>query len=513
MSRARIYARNLTASWVGYGANLAVMFFMSPFVVHTLGDVNYGVWTLMVSMTGYLGMVELGTRAGVGRFINYHLGKEDVRAVNEVVSTGIVILLALNVLLILAAAVLAIALPMVFPKIPVALIPSARIVVFLITLNLWLSFLSAPFQQVITAHERFDLTNGVDLLVLTVRTAATIWVLLAGYGLVSLALVQLGSNILGQACVQVLARRVFPPLSIRLSLASWSRFRELFGFSVWAFASAVGYRILGAADTVVIAILLGPQWVTYYVVGTMVLYRTRHLVSKLTAIFSPRMVQDCAREDWASLRRQFRGGNNLAMVFGILLFIGMIAFGREFIILWMGPRFDISYPILAIYASSSLVAVAFSLISAIYSGLNRVRLSASLLLLEGIANLSLTLVLVLGFDLGLLGVAWGTFFPRIGFSVLTGLIAMRWIGMRPSQFFRTVAVRWLVLITLFYGACLVINLVPIASNWSTFCTKVVLASAVYLPLSWLILLDAQMRVRVRNAVSHRIPALANRIPT
>ena len=45
MSRARIYARNLFANWVGYGASLLVMFFMSPFVVHTLGDVDYGVWS------------------------------------------------------------------------------------------------------------------------------------------------------------------------------------------------------------------------------------------------------------------------------------------------------------------------------------------------------------------------------------------------------------------------------------------------------------------------------------
>ena len=109
------------------------------------------------------------------------------------------------------------------------------------------------------------------------------------------------------------------------------------------------------------------------------------------------------------------------MVFGILMYVGMIAFGREFIILWMGPRFEISYPILTIYASSSLVAVAFSLVGPIYSGLHRVRLSASLVLLEGLANLCLTLILVLGFGLGLVGVAWGTF-PRIIFSVLVGLV-------------------------------------------------------------------------------------------
>jgi O-antigen/teichoic acid export membrane protein len=510
MSRARIYARNLTANWVGYAANLAVMFFMSPFVVHTLGDVQYGVWTLMVSMTGYLGLVELGTRAGVGRFINYHLGKGDVRAVNEVVSTGMAVFLAVNVLLILAAAVIAIALPALFPKIPVDLIPASRIVVLLIALNLWLSFLSAPFQQVLTAHERFDLTNAVDLIVLAVRTLATIWVLLAGFGLVTLALVQLGSNILGQVCVQVLARRIFPAILIRPSLASWSRFRELFGFSIWAFLSAVGFRILSAADTVVIAVILGPQWVTYYVVGTMLLYRTQHLVGKLTSVFSPRMVQDCAREDWVALRRQFRVGNNLAMVFGILMYVGMIAFGREFIILWMGPRFEISYPILTIYASSSLVAVAFSLVGPIYSGLHRVRLSASLVLLEGLANLCLTLILVLGFGLGLVGVAWGTFFPRIIFSVLVGLIAMRWIGMAPGHFFREVAGRWLLLATLFYGVCFIVNLAPWPSGWAVFCVKVAAAMVVYGPLAWHILVDTQTKARLRGALARRLGMLADK---
>jgi O-antigen/teichoic acid export membrane protein len=509
MSRARIYARNLTANWVGYAASLAVMFFMSPFVVHALGDVQYGVWTVMVSMTGYLGLVELGTRAGIGRFINYNLGKNDIQGVNAVVNTGLVAFMIIGVAMLLVAGVLAAVLPAIFPKIPGEFIPSARIVVFLIALNLWLTFLAAPFQQVITAHERFDLTNGVDLTVLAVRTAGTVWLLLSGYGLVALAINEVFSNVLGRAAVQVIARRVFPPLVIHTRLASWQQFREIFGFSVWAFVTAVGYRILSAADTVVIAILLGPQWVTFYVVGTMLLYRTRHLVGKLTMIFSPQMVQDCARHDWASLRRQFCVGNNLAMVLGILLFVGMIGFGREFIILWMGPRFEISYPILAIYASSSLVAVAFSLVGSIYSGLNRIRLSAAFVCANGLANLCLTLILVLGFDMGLLGVAWGTFFPGIILNIPAGLIAMRWIGIRPGTFFRTVAVRWLTLTALFYGVCVVIQLAPVASNWLWFAGKVALAAICYLPLCWAILLDADVKLQIRHVVAVRLPFQLN----
>lgn len=45
MRKAKVYARNLAANWVGHGAALVVAFFMSPFAVHTLGHVDYGVWS------------------------------------------------------------------------------------------------------------------------------------------------------------------------------------------------------------------------------------------------------------------------------------------------------------------------------------------------------------------------------------------------------------------------------------------------------------------------------------
>lgn len=60
MSRARIYARNLAANWIGHGASLVVMFFLSPFVIYTLGQVEYGIWSLLTVLTGYMGVLDLG---------------------------------------------------------------------------------------------------------------------------------------------------------------------------------------------------------------------------------------------------------------------------------------------------------------------------------------------------------------------------------------------------------------------------------------------------------------------
>ena len=92
MSRTRIYARNIFSNYAGQVANLVVMFFLSPFVVHRLGDATYGAWSLVVSLTGYLGLAELGVRAGLGRYVNWYLGKGDIPRVNGVISTALAFL-------------------------------------------------------------------------------------------------------------------------------------------------------------------------------------------------------------------------------------------------------------------------------------------------------------------------------------------------------------------------------------------------------------------------------------
>jgi len=96
MGKARIYARNLLANWLGYGAMLAVAFFMSPFVVHSLGNARYGVWTLLTSLTGYLGLVDMGVRASTGRFLNYYLGRCEQEKVDRLISTSLAFFTAVS---------------------------------------------------------------------------------------------------------------------------------------------------------------------------------------------------------------------------------------------------------------------------------------------------------------------------------------------------------------------------------------------------------------------------------
>jgi len=54
--------RNVAANWGGFAFSILVTFFLSPFVVRHLGNGSYGVWTLIGSLTGYLGLLDMGVR-------------------------------------------------------------------------------------------------------------------------------------------------------------------------------------------------------------------------------------------------------------------------------------------------------------------------------------------------------------------------------------------------------------------------------------------------------------------
>ena len=47
--RFRHLARNVFSNWFATGANMATGFFLAPFIVHHLGNAEYGVWVLAIS--------------------------------------------------------------------------------------------------------------------------------------------------------------------------------------------------------------------------------------------------------------------------------------------------------------------------------------------------------------------------------------------------------------------------------------------------------------------------------
>src|SRR5438477_12946250 len=65
--------RSIALNWIALAISIGVAFFLSPFIVHRLGNVAYGIWTLVNSMIAYMGLLDLGMRGAVTRLVSrYH---------------------------------------------------------------------------------------------------------------------------------------------------------------------------------------------------------------------------------------------------------------------------------------------------------------------------------------------------------------------------------------------------------------------------------------------------------
>ena len=498
------HLRNLTANWVSHGATLVVLFFLSPFIVHTLGKVEYGLWSLLTVITGYMGLLDLGIQGSTGRFIMLYLGKDDRQAVDETIRTALGFFSLLGLLVIAAGVGLGWLFPLLFRSIPPEYHMIARLLLPMLALNVWFSAMQSIFDSVLAAHERFDLARGYDLLVMAVQTTATAAALMAGYRITALAIISVSARAVGMLGYYTLARHVYPALQLWPVLLSKMRLRELFGYGVAALISRVSYQIMGKTDLIIAGAAVGVSATAVYSVGAMVVVYSGTFLGHINAIMFPALQRAVAREGTGDTRWLYLRTSRLWLTIGLLMNVGMIVFAEPFIRLWMlGPQFDETSVrqaalVMQILAASKLLLLFRGASAILLNAMGRVVLTASVVAAEALVNLALSLLFVLGFGWGLAGIAGGTLAARF----LMGTFIIPWFacaaaGLPWRRYLLEVGGLGLLAGGVFAAVCLAVRDFLPGGTWPLFISQVGVATALYGAMAYALLLPASDRQRLR----------------
>jgi len=501
-----MHLRNLAANWIGHAANMAVMFFLSPFIVNTLGKTEYGVWTLMTLLTGYLGIFDLGVRVSTGRHIALYLGRADHDSVDGTIRTGLGIYSLMGLVILCVAIGLGFAFPSIFPSSPPAYHGVVRILLPLMALNLVLSAYGAVFACVLTAHDRFDLATVLALAVLGLRTAGTVIALKYGYGIVGLAVVLIMGNIAGLAGAWLVARKVYLRLKTWPFMFSGVRVRELYGYGIWAFIGALSSKLVGQTDLVVVGALIGVSAVTPYSVGATLVWYSAFFFSVIGGTLFPAVQRAVGRGDMGEARWLYLRQVRLALVLGLPVLTGFAVFGERFIRLWMlGPKFDEPSVLQASIIMVILAAASMARLPAIGAGglldaTGHVRFNALVSISSSLFTLGLSIFLVLVLGWGLKGIATGTLVS----SVLAGMFLVPWYacgkaGVKWSRFLYEVLGRGVLSAAVIATWYLVIRSLVPCDTWVLFGVQVALALLGYAPFALFVLISAEDRRRIWKA--------------
>ena len=496
MRRFRIYSRNLLAIWGVHGANLLVAFFLSPFVVHTLGDVRYGIWSLVLSVVGYMGLADVGLRRSISKHLNQYLAQKNNRKALEVVSTSLALLLVVGILITVCAYLLSRWFHLFFDGVSDVYADEVKVVLLVAALQLWVGLLGSTFRRAVEAFDRFDMVSVVEVVVLLLRAGGFVVVLSASPSLVGLAIVGLAAGLARLAGFVALAYRVWPGLRVSPSYCSSNAARVLGSFGVPAFLDSICWRVIRFTDLIVVGVLLGVQSVTTYAIGLMIAAYARNFLVKIVTVLTPEIFKKTGMGDHAASRHLFLRAANATAFVSIPVLIGCLFFAEEFIRLWMGPEYHLSARVMQVLAVSTLVMVCTRPSRVIILGYGRAWLAASLSVVQAALNLGLSILFVKLFDLGVVGVALGTLIPAVIIEGLCRpLIATRLMRMRIGLFGKAVF-RWVFVASLFAGACLAARLIPTAT-WFVFFVTTSMLGLMYVPIGWYSLLDKETRAAVR----------------
>ncbi|HQU80558.1 MAG TPA: oligosaccharide flippase family protein [Azonexus sp.] len=406
-------ARNIFSGWATLLVEILVAFVLTPYIIIKLGAATYGVWSLMISVIGYLGLIDIGIRGSVGRYINHYLALKDQRAVSEVVGTSTIILTLLALLAAALAVILATNFSTIFPKTPAELVDDIRFALPLLAVGLWLSFISSVLANLLVAKEALYLANIYNLITLLVRSVAIYYVLNAGHGIPALVLVTLGASLLGNVLVWWSVKRVFVAEMPSFLLFNLARLKEMWRFGLASFAARTSGTLANDSAPIIGMWILGPEAVAIYSVALTLTQNARRVLDQASTAIFPSVMKAGAIKDFPGLRSLYLRFMDISFAIGSLVFVGLMVFSASFLDLWVGVEYSSGAMVIAILAIGYLMGSTCSTGPASLASLDRINITMWISLGEAIACLILTAALPGLFGLGLAGMALGSTLPRL----------------------------------------------------------------------------------------------------
>jgi len=411
MSRARILLTGVLTNWMAFAVSVMVSFFLSPFVVHHLGNIAYGVWVLANSSIAYMALLDLGMRGAVTHFVAKHHARGEHLESSHAVSVALAFRTLISLAAVVASLILAAIATKIF-RIPSNLWSTAQWAIILSGFNLAFSLIVGVFGGVLTALQRFDLSSGLAIAQTLIGAAGTVWVLDRGYGIIPLAIMQLTVVfILGIATI-IICFRVYPELRLGFRFLGRGILPELWRYSFYLFVIAASGQVIYYTDNLVVGAFLSAAAVTLYAIGGRFIEYLGQLGASFSQTFMPMASNLAAQNQQDQLRRLLIQGTRAALL--VSLPIGSVLFfrGSTFIGLWMGQQYaQPSGRILRILLLSTVALTGNRVGANIVFGLGKHKPFALWQSCEAVANLTLSIYLVR--KIGIDGVAWGTVLPSL----------------------------------------------------------------------------------------------------
>ena len=402
--------RNVTYNALSFVAAFVVNFALLPFIISHVGKEIYGIYTLVMIITGYLFLCDFGMTAGVIKYVAEYLGNKDYDKVNDVISASFSVLLVIGILSALILVILSYYFDMLFNVQP----DNKIIVKQLFWVAAVASLIVWPGKVFESALQGFQ---GYGWLAINniggaICTGLAAYIIFSHHMTITLYLAILYLIIIIRYLIAfTIIYKKLMAKKIKIFYYSKEMMRKLFGFGTYLFLGSLFSIIILQFDNILIGAFLSVSSVAVYAV----VYNLQHVFRVLNGLLGgPLLPFNAEMEGKSQYEEQrtmvYKGTKYMSLTFVSMVIIA-IFFAGPFITKWMGEGFNESILpaqiLLSFWIFNGTLEVGMGMIVA--KGI--VKAPFKITALNAICNLGLSLILIRYY--GIIGVVLGTTIPMI----------------------------------------------------------------------------------------------------
>lgn len=386
-------------TYVNLMATNVISLLYTPFILHTLGQKEYGVYTLVWSIVNYLTVLDMGFSNAIIRYASKYRAEDDKEKEARLYGTFLMIYFGIAIVTILACYMIRGNFAMFAKGLTSSESDIAVKLIAIGSLNIAVSFPFSVFRAVVNVCEDYIFIKCVDFARTILTPVMTFIVLFTGHRSVGL---MWSYTIISLIVMGVYVFYTFAIIRQRFlfQLCERAVLRELFVYSFYTFLGMIVDKIYWGTDQIILARTTDSETIATYSIGSNFPNYFISFSTAISGVLLPRITKMSISRNEDEKARQtllsdwFIKVGRLQFWVLSLVFLGFLFWGKEFICLWAGKEYSEAYLIAMIIICPSIISLTQNTGISILQAVNKIKFRSISYVFIALFNIIVSLLLV-----------------------------------------------------------------------------------------------------------------------
>ena len=406
MSEKKQLILNMSASFISYGITLVISFFLSPYIIKTIGVEANGFISLANNFVSYASLITLALNSLAGRFITISLVQGETKKANIYFSSVFYANIVISIVLFVIGAFIVVFLERLI-EIPSSLILDVKLLFTVLFLNCIISVVGSVFSVATFARNKLyleSLRNIESNFARALCIVALFAILQPRVSYVGIASLIAGIYVL--LCNIYYTKKLLPEIEIKKSYYDKRTIIELISGGIWNTISRLGQIFTNGLDLLVTNLFINSTAMGVLALAQTVPNLIGGVMNSIVGVFSPNYTILYAEGRHDELLKRIKQSMKIMGIMTNLPIIDLIVCGQDFFRLWQPTQDATELQQLSLWIIGCLIfSGGINCLYGIFTVVNKIKANSLVTVCTGFLSVVITLVLVKTTNWGIYAIA------------------------------------------------------------------------------------------------------------